>query len=228
MSSNTIRSQQRHSARSVLNYLSPSPRSVRRILALLGLSFLSQLCALHAQTGATAVQQLQISAFGAGTGTWTNLAGGHNLSVTAGGDVAFLTFRRLRPVIEVRGTYPVHGGTVDSQKDVLGGLRVEREIGVFRPYVNFLVGRGAIDFQDGGFRNGPFIYLRTISTVYSPGLGVEYDVSHHWSAMADFQYQHWDTAAVSSGMINPRVLSVGAVYRFDFNHHYKEPKARRR
>ena len=194
--------------------------------SILGFALLSLLFPLvnvaHEQSPATAAQPLGLSAFGAATGTWTNISGGRNLGITAGGDLAFLTFQRIRPVVEVRGTYAVHDGQVDSQKDLLAGLRLERQFGPFRPYVNFLAGRGAIDYPHGGYLYQNFLYIRTVSTVYSPGLGIDYDVTRHWSAKVDFQYQHWDTPVVPSGVINPRVLSVGAVYRFDFNHHYKE------
>ena len=174
----------------------------------------------RAQSAATAVQPLALSAFGMGTGTWTNVAGGRNLGITAGGDLAFLTYRKLRPVAEIRGNYPFYEGQVDRQKSVTAGLRVERQIGPLRPYVNFLIGRGEADYKNG-FLNGNLLYLKTVSTVYSPGFGVEYDVTPHWSAKVDFQYQSWNTPAVPSGTINPKALSAGAVYRFDFNHHYK-------
>ncbi len=176
---------------------------------------------LRAQSAATAVQDLGISAFGLATGNWTNLSGGRNLAITAGGDLAFLSFHRFRPVLEIRGTYPFYGGQVDRQKAVMGGLKVERQFGNFRPYANFLVGRGVIDFQHGGYIYSGYLYIRTVSTVYSPGVGVEYDLTRHWALKADLQYQHWDTPAVPSGVVNPRLLSAGAVYRFDFNHHAK-------
>ena len=173
---------------------------------------------LRAQSSATAVQNLGLSAFGAATGNWTNISGGRNLALTAGGDLSFLTFHRFRPVIEARGTLPFYEGHIDHQKSLLGGLKVEREFGRYHPYVNFLIGRGVIDFQNGGYYNNGFIYLSTVSTVYSPGFGLDLDVTRKWSAKVDFQYQHWDTPAVDSGVINPRLLSIGAVYRFDFNH----------
>ncbi len=172
------------------------------------------------QSAATAVQPLGLSAFGMGTGTWTNVLGGRNLGITAGGDLAFLTYRRFRPVIEVRGTYPIYEGQVDRQKNFLGGLRVERQIGPFRPYANFLLGRGEIGFKNG-LQLGNLLYIKTVTTVYSPGVGLEYDVLPQWAAKVDLQYQYWDTPAVASGSINPKALSAGVVYRFDFNHHYK-------
>lgn len=174
----------------------------------------------QAQGAATAVQPLGLSAFGMGTGTWTNVLGGRNLGVTAGADLAFLTYQRLRPVIEIRGNYPFYEGQVDRQKSFLGGLKVERQIGALRPYANFLIGRGEVDYKNG-LQLGSLLYLKTVSTVYSPGFGVEYDVSPRFSAKVDFQYQYWDTPAVVSGSIHPKALSAGVVYRFDFNHHYK-------
>ena len=172
----------------------------------------------HGQSAATAVQTLGLSAFGAATGNWTNISGGRNLGLTAGGDLSFLTFHRFRPVVEVRGTLPFYDGHIDRQKSILGGLKVERAVGKYHPYVNFLIGRGVIDFQNGGYYRDGFLYLSTVSTVYSPGLGLDLDVTKNWSAKVDFQYQHWDTPAVASGVINPRLLSIGAVYHFDFNH----------
>ena len=174
----------------------------------------------QAQSSATAVQPLALSAFGMGTGTWTNVVGGRNLGITAGADLAFLTYRKLRPVAEIRGNYPLYDGQVDRQKSYEGGLKVERQFGPLRPYVNFLIGRGETDFKNG-LLFGSLLYLKTVSTVYSPGLGVEYDATRHFSAKVDFQYQSWNTPAVASGTINPKALSAGVVYRFDFNHHYK-------
>ena len=189
-------------------------------LAALLLTFMLGAPRASAQSDAAAVQPLALSVFGMGTGTWTNILGGRNLAVTAGGDLAFLTYRRLRPVIEFRGTYPFYEGQVDRQKNFAGGLKVEKQFGPLRPYANFLVGRGQINFKKG-LQQGNLLYSKTVTTVYSPGLGVEYDVRPQWSAKVDFQYQYWDTPAVASGSINPKALSAGVVYRFDFNHHYR-------
>ena len=178
------------------------------------------------QSGATAVQPLGLSAFGAATGTWTNVLGGRNLGITAGVDLAFLSYRRFRPVLEIRGTYPFYKGQVDDQRSFMGGLKVERPIGALHPYANFLIGRGSINYPKGLIFNN-LLYLKTVSTVYSPGIGVDYDVTPQWAAKVDFQYQHWDSPAVPGGVINPKVLSAGVVYRFDFNHHYKVPRGAR-
>ena len=200
----------------------------------------------QASASATATQQLTLSAFGGGTGTYTNLLGGRNLGITAGADLAFMSFHRYRPVLELRGTYPTHNGQVDAQKNFLGGLKIERPIGRVHPYVDFLVGRGGIDYQHGGLQIGSIIFLSSTSTVFSPGVGLDYDVTPHWAVKADFQYQHWDVPfatlngapapitivttpagsfqATTTGTLYPKVLTLGAVYRFDFNHHYRRPR----
>ena len=181
--------------------------------------FLTQ--AAIAQAVPTASQALQLSAFGGLTGVFTDIEGGHNLSISAGVDLAFLSLRGFHLAAEGRGTYPMDTGTISSQKDALGGMRVDRQYGHVRPYVDFLAGRGEIDYLNGGITIGPLTYLSTSSTVLSGGGGVDLDLSPHWSFKADYQYQHWDTPVTSSGTIHPSVVTFGAVYRFDFNHSYK-------
>ncbi len=188
---------------------------------ILSAAFLLLAPTAHAQAVPTAAQTFQLSVFGGGSGVFTDLKGGHNLSFTAGVDFGFLSLHGFHPAVEVRGTYPVHTGTIDSQKSVLGGIRVDRRYNVARPYVDFLVGRGELDYQNGGFTIGPLTYLSTSTTVYSPGAGVDLHISRHFSFKADYQYQNWSTPVVSSGKIHPSVITLGAVYRFDFNHLHK-------
>src|ERR1700743_2222337 len=92
---------------------------------LVKLTLLPAIWAIAHSAGAQAVpsgtQQLQLSAFGAATGTFTNLDGGKNLAVTAGADLTFLAFRAFRPSFEVRGTYPIDKGHISSQKNFLLG-----------------------------------------------------------------------------------------------------------
>ena len=165
---------------------------------------------------ATATQRLALSAFGAGTGTWTNLEGGRNLGITAGGDFAFLSYHRFRPVAEIRGNHAVYNGTISSQRSVLAGLKVERAVGPFHPYVDFLAGRGGINYGNG-YLYQDLLYLKSTSAVYSGGLGVDYDISQHWAAKVDFQYQRWDAPVLPGGVLHPTALSAGVIYRFDFN-----------
>jgi hypothetical protein len=176
---------------------------------------------VQAQVAPTATQPLELSAFGGLTGTFTDLEGGKNLAITAGADLTLLNLRLLRPSIEFRGSYPIDKGTVSSQKNFLVGPRVEHAFGRLHPYADFLVGRGEIDYGMGGFVAGDLIYLSTISTIYAGGGGVNLNVTRRVDFKADVQYQHWDTPVVASGVIHPVAVTLGAVYRFDFNprHH---------
>jgi Outer membrane protein beta-barrel domain len=176
-----------------------------------------------AQALPTATQTTHLSAFAGGTGVYTNLEGGRNLSFTAGLDLSISSFRGYHPSIELRGTYPVHTGSISSQKSALGGVRIDRQFGNFRPYANFLIGRGEIDYQNGGFIIGPITYLSSTTNVYSPGGGVDYDFTDHFSLKADFQYQFWSTPVVSSGSIHPKATTLALVYRFGDNHPRHRP-----
>jgi hypothetical protein len=175
----------------------------------------------HAQVAPTASQELQLSAFAAGTGTFTGLDGGKNFDITAGADLTYVGLRLLRPSIEIRGTYPIDKGTISSQKNFLGGAKVEHPFGRFHPYADFLIGRGEIDYGMGGYQVGNLRYLSTTSTIYSPGGGLDYNLTSQVDVKADVQYQHWDAPVVASGVIHPVAVTLGIVYRFDFNprHH---------
>ncbi len=192
-----------------------------RLNLILGVAMLFVAQTALSQAVPTASQGLQLSAFGGLTGVFTDLEGGHNLSITAGVDLAFLSLHGFHLAGEGRGTYPIHAGTINSQKDALGGLRVDRQYGHVHPYIDFMAGRGQIDYLNGGITIGSLTYLSTSSTVLSGGGGVDLDLSHHLAFKADYQYQHWDTPVTVSGSIYPSVVTFGAVYRFDFNHSYK-------
>jgi opacity protein-like surface antigen len=193
--------------------------------SLLGLTLFSSLSCVSfsafAQSTPAATQQLQLSAFVAGTGTFTDLSGGRNLGITAGADITVLHFHLFRPAFEIRGTYPVYGGTISSQKNFLLGPKVEYPMGRFHPYADFLIGRGGIDYLRGGYVFGTIKYISSNTVVYSPGIGFDYNLTHNLAVKADFQYQHWDTPATPSGTINPRAFTLGGVYVFDFNSRHR-------
>src|SRR3982074_2000075 len=115
----------------------------------------AQLDRCFSQSIPVAAQQMQLSAFSAITPTSTGLGQGKNLTVTAGADIAFVGLRRVRSVVEIRGTYPIAAGNVDRQKSFVAGPVIECTIGRFRPYADFLIGKRAITYLSGGygFRN---------------------------------------------------------------------------
>jgi hypothetical protein len=176
--------------------------------------------AAQAQINPTASKLLEISTFGGITGTYTGLSGGRNLGITAGVDVGIRSYFGFRPYFEGRGTYPIDGGHIDAQKDALGGVRIERLIRPgLRVYGDFLLGRGEIDYQNGGYPapGGNFLFLQSTSNVYSPGAGAEYRLTKNFSALADVQFQHWATPATPSGSIWAKPITLGVRYRIDFN-----------
>ena len=182
-------------------------------------------CAAIAQeTNPTASRKLQVSAFGAASGVYTGLAGGKNLSITAGGDLGLPPFHGVRPTLEIRGTYPVDRGNIDSQRSILAGLKVEFLLHHrFRPYGDFLFGRGQMNYRtstgaDGFiFGNPPLKYLLTTTYIDSPGAGFDYQVGEHFAIKVDGQFQRWGYAPTPSGIVYSKVGSVGLVYYFTFN-----------
>lgn len=159
---------------------------------------------------------MQLSVFGGVSGVFTGLAGGKNFSITAGADLALPNYRAVRPVIEVRGTYPADGGQIDAQKSILGGLRVDFLQGRrIHPYGDFLIGRGQMNYH--GYFFGDQIFLLTTTNVFSPGAGFDYDLSDHWGIKVDGQFQHWGQAPTPSGSIYSRIGSAALVYRFGFD-----------
>jgi hypothetical protein len=174
----------------------------------------------HAQANPTATQSLQLSVFGAATGTYTGLSGGRNLGFTAGVDLGFLPYRSFYPSLEVRGTYPFVKGHVDNQKNILAGLKVERHYyGRFHPYADILFGRAAIRYANGGYPNlaNNFLYTETPTNVLSPGIGLDVTLSDHFALKGDAQFQRLSTPVTSSGHIYAKPLSLGVIYRFNFN-----------
>jgi len=164
----------------------------------------------------TASRTLQLSAFGGFSGVYTGLAGGKNFSITAGGDIGFLPYRGMRPSLEVRGTYPLNKGKIDSQKNILGGLKVDFLLNhSIHPYGDILFGRGEMKYGSGyPFNNS--IYLLTTTNVISPGAGFDYDLSDNLSIKVDGQFQHWGYAPTPSGSLYSKVGTVAVVYKFNF------------
>jgi hypothetical protein len=189
------------------------------MLALL-LATLSSASAARAQrTNATAVQPLQLSVFGGASGVYTGLSGGRNLSVAAGIDLGLPPLLGMRPTVEVRGLYPVDIGVIDSQRDILGGLKVDFLLNHrLHPYADFLFGRGQMNYGTYGFLYNNYIYALTTTYVYSPGAGIDYQLSEHLGIKVDGQYQRWSSTPTPSGTIYSEVGTVGLIYIFDFNH----------
>lgn len=180
-----------------------------------------------AQSVATASRGIVPSAFVGITGAYTGLEGGRNLGITAGLDVGFRPFHGFLPSIELRGTYPINSGSIVGEEHVEGGVRVQKRLGRLRPYVDFLYGRGELNYQNGGFPvpSQEFRYLQSTSNLASPGLGVEVDVTPRFAVLFDGQAQFWSVpfdpsgSSAGSGHIVSYPGTIGVVYRFGWLDH---------
>jgi hypothetical protein len=174
------------------------------------------------QATPAATQLFQLSAFGGITGSYTGLEQSKNLGITAGVDIGIRPFHGLYPSAEFRGTYPVDDGTLAAEKNFLYGLKIERPYRSLHPYGDVLFGRDKIEYESGGYPNadGTLLYVESVSNILSFGGGVDIDLTPHLAAKFDGQFQRYETPVTASGAIYAKAFTAGAVYRFDFNHHF--------
>lgn len=175
-----------------------------------------------AQAIPAATQPIHLSGFGGITGSYTGLEQSKNLGITAGFDIGFKPFYRLYPSAEIRGTYPIDDGALIAEKNFLAGLKLERPYGFAHPYGDVLFGRNKIEYLNGGYPNaaGTLLYLESISNILSFGGGLDLDLTPHFAAKFDGQFQRYQTPVTASGYIYAKAFTAGVVYRIDFNHHF--------
>lgn len=170
-----------------------------------------------AQAAPVATRGLELAAFGGLTGNYTGLGSGRNLDITAGVDVGLRPFYSFYPSLEGRGSYAIDGGSVDSQKNILGGVKLARFYGRLQPYGDVLFGRGAIRYERRFATPDPnFYYVRSVSNVLALGGGIDLVLSSHWLIKADGQFERYSTPATSSGHLYSKPITAALVYRFGF------------
>lgn len=170
-----------------------------------------------AQALPVATRNLTLSVFAGGTGNYTGLAGGRNLDITAGLDLNLPPLRSTYLSLEGRGSYPIDGGTVDRQKNALGGIKLSRHFGSFDPYVDVLFGRGAINYERRFAAPDPrFYYVRSVSNVIAAGVGVDFGLTRDFLLKVDGQLERYDTPVTRSGHLYSKPITLGLVYRFSF------------
>ncbi len=185
---------------------------------------LAALPAARAQNESTAARTLLLSAFGGINGTYTGLSNGRNIGITAGVDLGIYRYRSFDMSVEVRGTYPMDDGGIDAQRNVLGGLHVERRYRNLHPYVDVLFGRGQIVYAGQGYLSpdGTTLYQRTNSNIYGAGGGLDYDIMPYLALKAEVQLEHYNVPVTDNGRIYAKAITVGAVYRFGFNQRHPQ------
>ena len=169
----------------------------------------------EAQDVPAAVARIQLYGWAGIGGNFTGLLLAKNLDVEAGLDLEIRKFFGLYPALEVRGLYPIASGQVDSQKNLVGGIRLGRHVQPFSPYGDVLFGRGQINYPNGGQPNptGSFDVLSTTSNLLSLGGGTDYSLNGRFAVKGDFQFQRYASPVTTSGYVYSKVFTVGIVYR---------------
>ena len=171
-------------------------------------------CSAHAQAVPTASANLRLSAFAGVSANYTGVELAKNGDVTAGVDIGFRPFAGFFPAIEARASYPIAKGHTVAEENALVGIRLGRHKENFNPYGDVLFGRGKLDFPTGLTNPaGTFLVLSNTTNVLSFGGGLDYNLSQHFAAKGDFQFQKYDTPVSVSGAVYSKVFTVGIVYR---------------
>jgi hypothetical protein len=171
------------------------------------------------QAAATAVATVRLSGWAGMTGNYTGVELAKNADVTAGVDLSFRPlFAGFAPSLEARGMYPVAKGSVVSEENLVGGLKLSRSKDRFHGYGDFLYGRGRLDYAQGGYPDAThsFLVLSNTSSVYSLGGGVDVDLATHLGVKADVQLQRYQTPVTATGSLYSKVFTVAFIYRVGF------------
>ncbi len=97
------------------------------------------------------------------------------------------------PSLETRFQIAPGSLAYDGQNTYGGGIRIDRPIKRFVPYIDFLVSYGHLSFT-----NPTTAYKHDNSVVYAGGGGLEYNLSTQWAARADYLFEHWDVGTTSN------------------------------
>ncbi len=125
---------------------------------------------------------------------------------------AFVDWMPLRNLgVEAEGRWLRFNALHDFNQDtyLIGPRYSFRRGHHLTPYAKVLMGAGEINFPYSLAHGGYF--------ALAPGAGVDYRLTRHWRARADYEYQLWPTAVgipgIPSGMLKPNGVSVGLSYR---------------
>lgn len=181
------------------------------------LLFLLPPARISAQATAARSREASLSAFGMFAPHMTPDYGQAVKAFTVGGDYTRF-YQVISPAIEFRYKDSTMGAV--SERTIGGGIRVERSFSYFRPYADFLVSSGTINFAQKDYigSNGTG---SNSSIVYSYGGGLDYDFADQWAVRVDFQQESWSFNKSPVITLTPRALSVGILYHFRFHHPYQ-------
>jgi hypothetical protein len=172
--------------------------------------------AASGQSISTASKGAEFSVFGGYMPTQTDYGYHTYKGYSAGADFTIFPRFFLAPSFEVRGNIAQNQPV--TEKTVLVGIRLQREMGRLHPYGNFLIGGGELLFHPAPSPD----YTGERSRVYSYGGGINIDVTRHFAAKFDFQQQSWDLGSGSTQVaqgtftVAPRTFMAGVTYTIPF------------
>jgi hypothetical protein len=169
---------------------------------------------LHSQSTPTASKETTLSVFGAYSLIFTDREAAKISGVTFGTDLSLYAPGGFIPTLEARVQIAPGSLAYDGQNTYGGGIRIDRPIKRFVPYIDFLVSYGHLSFT-----NPTTPYKHDNSVVYAGGGGLEYNLSSQWAARADYLFEHWDVGTTSnriSGAFSPQIITFGITYRIPF------------
>jgi hypothetical protein len=169
---------------------------------------------LYSQANPTASKSATLSVFGAYSLVYTDREAAKISGVTFGTDYSIYAPGGFIPTLEVRVQIAPGNLAVVGQDTYGGGIRIDRPIKRFVPYIDFLVSYGHLSFT-----NPTTTYRRDNSVVYAGGGGLEYNLSSQWAARADYLFEHWDigtTSNLQTGAFSPQIITFGVTYRIPF------------
>lgn len=181
---------------------------LRSTLFLAAISFHAVLS--HAQATSTASKSADVSVFGGWQGAHPDYGPYNSYGGAFGADYTRY-FRRVEPSLEFRANF--NSNIAVKEHSYVVGLRAAFPVRFVKPYADFLVGPGTIDFP---YNIG---YTHDNSVVYSYGGGVDIPVYRNFAAFADVQGQHWNTDPLT---YSPSLLTIGVRYTIPFRAHVSQ------
>ncbi|HEV2272594.1 MAG TPA: outer membrane beta-barrel protein [Acidobacteriaceae bacterium] len=147
-----------------------------------------------------------------------NRAGQYNQGGAIGADFRLGRFVFGQPALAARFTFSY--GNFANESTYMFGPELHYTFNKLRPYGDFLIGKGNIDYKNTSFTDD--------SIVYEFGGGLDYHLNRRFNArLVDFQYQFWNLsshtypAGLEPGVpaqtfattLRPYTLSFGLTFR---------------
>lgn len=159
----------------------------------------------RSQARQTATKSADIAVFGGWVGAHPDYGPYNSYGGMFGADYTRYFHSPVVPSLEFRANF--HSNIVVKEHSYVVGLRAVAPFRLIRPYADFLVGPGTIDFP---YNIG---YTHDDSVVYSYGGGVDVPVFRNFEFRADLQGQHWNLQPLT---YTPSLLTLGVRYTIPF------------